>query len=305
MLSMMRDVLAIWRQEANPLTRKALERLPKLHFFAAWHSRFKLLLVQKMIYWIFKLRNRLEVHGFEHVRREMENGGPFLLVVNHSGNLDVIMQQSIHAHHDNLVFTFINSEGFYIPEVPNLAVVLHYAEQIPRRGPGQKSVDRVVQRLVHGDRVLFFPEGSYDFGIVWDGFTGVARIAHGFWHRTGKKLRIVPACTIGMHEAYNPHVHHHHHRHNKHHVHPVRASYWFPKLALIRRPTQKVIVKFGPAFTVDVPETPTANDLKAATTTIMQTIAGLWGQKHLRPNLSHAWINNRVPIVDGKRVYGG
>jgi hypothetical protein len=46
-------------------------------------------------------------------------------------------------------------------------------------------------------------------------------------------------------------------------------------------------------------------DLKDATTHVMQAIAGLWGQKHIRPNHAHAFIDQRIPLIDGKRMYGG
>ena len=300
----MHDIREIYRQAANPLSKKALAKLSRFHFLSPRKNRIRLLFFQKFIYWCFKARNRLEIRGYEHVQREKMKGGPFIVVANHAGNMDVMMHQAIHAHHDTLVSSFINGEGFSSPQVPALSAVLYFAEAIPRRGLGQSSVDRVVKRLVAGDRVMYFPEGSFDFGLVMDGFTGIARIAHGYWQKTGKLLRIIPSCSIGMHDAYNPHMHHHRFRH-RNHRHPHPARYRLPKWAAAKRPGQKVIVNYGPAFTIDLPATPSVQELRDATTRIMQTIAGLWGQKRIRPNHAHNFINTRLPIVDGKRVYGG
>ncbi len=311
---MMRDLLAIWRQQASPLSRRARARLPATHFFAVRHNRFVTMLFQKVLYWFFKARNRLEVLGFEHVRGVNDAGGPFMLVANHSGTADVALQQAIQAHHDNIAFTFINGGGFVEGQFPVVAAALHFAEYIPRMGTGKQSIERVVDRLVAGDRVVYFPEGSFDFGLIWRGYTGVARIAMEYQKETGKPLRIVPACTVGMHEAYNPHLYHHHHHFFRRHKHKHGTAFiaarkrrlgHLPASAHIRRPGQKLRVKFGPAFTSDLPESPGAVDLEAATDAIMLRVASLWGQKRLRPNMSRAWIQSNLPLVGGRRVWNG
>lgn len=318
---MLRDLLAIWRERANPLSRKALARLPVTHIFARRHNRFVTLLFHKAMYWFFKARNRLAVLGFDHVQDVIDAGGPFMIVANHSGNADVALQQAIQAHHDNITFTFINGDGFIDQRLPSIAAALYFAEYIPRMGTGKQSIDRVIKRLVAGDRIVYFPEGSFDFGLVWRGYTGVTRIALGYRMVTGKPLRLVPACTIGMHEAYNPHTYHHHHylfRGHKHafkrrHKHDAdfiaarkRRLGKLPATALIHRPGQKLVVKFGPAFTSDIPESSGGVDLEAATDSIMLRIASLWGQKRLCPNMARAWVQRAMPAVDGQgRLWRG
>jgi 1-acyl-sn-glycerol-3-phosphate acyltransferase len=295
---MIHDLLAVWRSQASPLSRRALARLPATHVFAIRHNRFVTLLFQKIVYWVFKLRNRLEVIGFEHVQREIDAGGPFVVVANHSGTADVALQQSIQAHYDNIAFTFINGEGFIDKEFPPIAVALYFTEYIPRMGTGQQSIARTVRRLVAGDSVLFFPEGSFDY------------------KETGRKLRLVPSCAIGMHEAYNPHNHpirrfFHGHKHKHKHDRAAITAWqkqrlkWLPKIAHSRRPGQKVKVKFGPAFTVDVPVTHSAADIEAATDSTMLRVASLWGQKRLRPNMTHEWVKQSRPAVDGRRMWLG
>ncbi|NMC04035.1 MAG: hypothetical protein GYA24_02425 [Candidatus Lokiarchaeota archaeon] len=311
---MMRDLLATWRQQANPLSRLALARLPSTNVFAIRHNRFVVVMFQKILYWIFKLRNRLDVNGFEHVQQEIDKGGPFVIVPNHSGTADVAMQQSILAHHDSIAFTFINGEGFIDREFPPIAAVLYFAEFIPRMGTGQQSIARTVRRLIAGDRVIFFPEGTFDFGLVWRGYTGIARIVHEYRQATGNPLRIVPSCAIGMHEAYNPHVRHHVHlfRRRKHkHDRAAIAVWkkqrlkWLPAMAHVVRPGQQIKVKFGPAFTLDLPTNPNATDLEAATDRIMHEVASLWGQKHLRQNMTREWVKQSRPAIDGRRTWLG
>ncbi|MEX2682163.1 MAG: lysophospholipid acyltransferase family protein [Candidatus Sigynarchaeota archaeon] len=317
---MIRDVFTIWRQQASPLSRKARVWLPRAHIFAARHNRFVTLLFQKFWYWFFKARNRLEVLGFEHVKNVVHAGGPFIIVANHSGTADVALQQAIQAHNDVITFAFINGDGFIDPVFPFISAMLYFAEYIPRMGTGKQSISRVVKRLVAGDRIVYFPEGSFDFGLVWRGYTGIARIALEYKKATGKPLRIVPACTIGMHEAYNPHVYHPHHffrtrKHKANHRHRQDAEVAalrkrrldsLPASARVRRPGQKLVVKFGPSFTSDIPDFPSSADLEAETDRIMLRVASLWGQKKLRPNVARAWVQRAVPAVDGQgRLWHG
>ncbi len=314
---MSRDLLATWHQQANPLSRKALARLPATHFLAIRHNRFVTMLIQKFLYWFFKARNRLEVSGSEYVRRAIGAGEAFVVVANHSGNADVALQQSIQAHYGNLAFTFINGGGFVNQQFPSIAATLYFAEYMPRMGTGQQSVARVVDRLVTGDRILYFPEGTFDYGLVWRGYTGVARIALEYRKATGKVLWFVPSCAIGMHAAYNPHAPHRHRllRRHKHKRKPGIDSEFLaarrrrlkllPVSAQVSRPGQKVKVKFGPAFTVSLSDNPSGVDLEAATDCIMLRVASLWGQKKLRPNVTRAWIQKVMPKIDGQRVYTG
>ncbi|MBN2151232.1 MAG: 1-acyl-sn-glycerol-3-phosphate acyltransferase [Candidatus Lokiarchaeota archaeon] len=316
---MLRDLLDAWRQRASPLSLRARARLPAASIFAIRHNRFVTLLFHKAMYWFFKARNRLEVLGSGRLREAIRAGGPFMVVANHSGTADVALQQSILAHHDVISFAFINGEGFIARTFPVVAATLHFAEYIPRMGAGKQSVGRVVKRLVAGDRVVYFPEGSFDFGLVWHGYTGVARIALEYRKATGRPLRLVPACTIGMHEAYNPHTYlrrrpFRRHNHGRKHGHKHDPEFiaarrkrlgYLPASAQIHRPRQKLVVKYGPAFASGVPDSPGSAGLEAATDAIMLRVASLWGQKRLRPNMSRAWIQRALPLVDGQRLWRG
>ncbi len=294
-------------QSACPLSAKVIGKLPPWHFLALHKSRVRLAIAEKLMYWIFKLRNRLEVRDAHHVHALKSKRKPFLVVVNHSGNLDVVMQQSILARHGVLAFTFINSDGFTQPYSSVLATLLYYSEQIPRYGTGKQSVNRMVGRLLRGDNVMLFPEGTYDFGLVMEGFTGVARVAQDYKARTGRDLPILPVCTIGMHEAYNPHVHWWrrmvHKRRFKRHHHNRKRAFQLPSYANVDRPRQKVIVRYGAPFSIHVPEPPTKADLERATGDVMHAIAGIWGQKKLRPNHSKAYIGKNNPAVGNSRTY--
>lgn len=299
-----RDLVTAARREASPLATKALGTVRGSSLFSLRHGRLRLLLAQKLIHLFFKLRNRLETRGIHHLRRLMARGEPFLVVANHAGNADVMMHQALHAHHDNLVFTFTDSGGMYRPDVPVLTTLLHFAEIIPRHGPGQKSVDRMVGRLARGDNVLLFPEGSFDFGLVMEGFTGVARVAREYLKRTGKLLWILPSCSIGMHEAYNPHVWWLRHiRKGKPVGKKKQKAAWLPRYAHVDRPHQKVIVKFGAPFTLRFSPDPTKQDYVDATSEVMHRIAGLWGQKRIRPSHSRARVIQANPATNNTRVY--
>ncbi|MHA1791644.1 MAG: lysophospholipid acyltransferase family protein [Promethearchaeota archaeon] len=284
---MINKVLKIFRSKPNPLSRKALERIPRHNFFSASHNRFKILIFQKFIYMIFRLKNRLEVQDAKFLKNELLRSEPFLAVANHSCSLDVLLHQSIHAHFNNLTFSFISSEGFSSAKYPFISNLLYFAEQIPRYGTGSESVQRMIDRLKNGDDVLLFPEGTFNKGLVMEGFTGVARVIHGYWKQTGKKLRVLPACSIGGHEAYNP-----------------KAK--FLKRMGIKRPSrrgQKIIVKFGEPFTVEMPEKPSKLELNQVTKHVMKKIAEIWGQKKIYPNWKRRNINKWIKTQGNARVY--
>ena len=305
---MLREIIAISRENPNRLTAKALDRIPAWNLFSAYRSRLKLLLVQKIFYFIFKLRNRLKIINRHHVKDLMQRDDPFLVVANHSGSMDVIMHQAVHAHLNNLVYSFIDSFAFHNFTFPVLSTLLYFAEQIPRQGPGQKSVDRMVNRLIEGDNVLLFPEGTFNFGLVTQGFTGAARVAHGYFKKTGKMLQILPSCTIGMHEAYNPH--HRHRRKLKKKKKQKRTRkrkrkkmHPLPPWVMVSRKNQQVKLKFGEPFTVSLPDEPVKADLKAATAKIMSRIASLWGQKKVRSNRKKQYIAKWYKMEGNKRIY--
>ncbi|MHA1680413.1 MAG: 1-acyl-sn-glycerol-3-phosphate acyltransferase [Promethearchaeota archaeon] len=290
---MIRDLQKIARhKEANPLTRKALKRVPRFSFFSANRSRLRLLMFQKVIYWFFKVRNRLELRNTNFLREEMDRGEPLLLVANHSLGPDVMIHQGLHAHLDHLVFSFISSGGYNYRKIPVIPAVLHFSEQIPRYGTGEHCVDRMVNRLIHGDHVLLFPEGTYNMGLVMEGFTGVARVAYKFEQITGKKLRILPSCSIGGREAYDPHA---------------RYMRRVLNQKVKKRAGAKIIVKFGKPFTLDFPDgiVPTKQDYRDATAIVMKRIGMIWGQKRIRTSLKRNRIHKWIKTTGNSRVYMG
>ena len=209
------------------------------------------------------------------------------------------MHQSVHAHMDHLVFSFINSGGFNLLEIPIAPTVLHFGELVPRHGTGQQCVDRMVGRLARGDHVLLFPEGSFNRGLVTEGYNGVSRVAHGYEQLTGKKLKILPVCTIGGHIAYPPKgwsrrrrrkhrkLHHHHRK--------------FPLIK--KRGGQKIIFKFGEPFTLEFSEEPSKDEHMANSMIAMHKIAGIWGQKKIYKNRSRIYRKMREQKPVKSRYY--
>ncbi|MFX0100223.1 MAG: 1-acyl-sn-glycerol-3-phosphate acyltransferase [Candidatus Hodarchaeota archaeon] len=299
---MIHDIIKIFREKANPLTRKALEKAPRISFFSAKFNRFRILLALKIVYFFFRLKNRLEIqnkHILEKLRREEKD---FLVIANHSCLLDVIIHQAVHIHINHMVFSFINSGGFNLLGIPIVPTVLHFSELVPRHGTGQHCVDRMVSRLARGDHVLLFPEGSYNRGLVTEGYNGVSRVAYGYEQLTGKKLKILPVCTIGGHIAYPPkgwyrrrwrrkhRKRHHHHHHRK-----------FPLVKA--RGGQKMIFKFGEPFTLHFSENPSKDEHMKNSMVAMHEIAGIWGQKKIYKNQSRIWRRMREKKPVKSRYY--
>ncbi|MBD3185555.1 hypothetical protein GF325_01905 [Candidatus Bathyarchaeota archaeon] len=284
------EILKIARERANPLAQLALARVPRCSFFSTRRNRLRSLFAQKLIYWYFKLKNRLEIRERHYLYEILKKDSDLLVVANHSSTPDVMIHQATHAHLNHLVYSFISSGGFNYRHLPILPTILHFSEQIPRFGPGPKSVNRMVDRLLLGDHVLLFPEGTYNRGLVMEGFTGVARVAFHYQEKKGKPLLILPSCSIGGREAYNPHK-----KYMRRVLHQKVES----------RPGQKIIIKFGEPFTLKFEETPSREDFREKTMEVMHHIAAIWGQKHVYPSRKRNNIDRWVNKQDGMRIYKG
>ncbi|MHA1368680.1 MAG: 1-acyl-sn-glycerol-3-phosphate acyltransferase [Promethearchaeota archaeon] len=309
----------VFKQKANPLTVLALQNVPACSLFHPKFNRAKLLVFYKGLYCFFRIYNLLEVRNAGYLTDALKKHEHLLLVANHSGFSDVLMNTAIHAHFNHMVFTFINGGGFNFMDRPLFPTLLHFSEMIPRYGTGQQCVDRMVNRLLRGDHVFLYPEGTYNFGFVSDAYTGVARVAYEYEKRTGKKLVILPSCAIGSHEAYNPHRYWKkamkHRRKRKRAIRQKKRAesrddeamkqrvarrnrfqemvntqigpvYYNFTRRLIEREGRKIIVKFGKPFTLQFSSEPSGAEFKSKANEVMHEIARIWGQKRIYPNIS-------------------
>lgn len=233
----------------------------------------------KIIYWIgFKTMNRIELRDKTNIKPLQKSycGQPFLIIANHCASLDVIMHTSIWAHLGFFTQTFtseysFNTRHYYFP------MLTHFAEMIPRYGLGESSIRRMVNRLVLGDIVKLYPEGSYpsgkyiNSGFTQEPYTGSARVAYTYWKKTGKKLLIQPVASLGANLAYPPKT-----KHVK--SKPIR--------------NHKIIVKFGKPFTVDFSENPDHEEFKQKSIEMQMHIAEIWGQRRLIQN--KGLLNKRI-----------
>jgi hypothetical protein len=67
--------------------------------------------------------------------------------------------------------------------------------------------------------------------------------------------------------------------------------------------SRQIVLKFGPAFTLDIPEQPTREDLKTATETVMRHIATIWGQKRVWSNTNFELVTGLTRTGDDGRIY--
>lgn len=260
---------------------------PRLHLFKFFVDRHRqravwTWLFKTLVYGYFKVKNRLTIVGREHV--PAHGSGSFLIVENHVAHVDVVMHAALWARLGFPTFTFVSASSFS-PAQPFYTAGVHFAEMIPRVGPGRQCVRRMVDRLVDGDVVNIFPAGTYpagefvNSGLVQEGFSGAVRVAHQYERRTRTPLRIVPTCSIGANRAYPP------------------------RRSGPREPATKILVKIGAPFTLPVPDAPTYEDIREQARQVQLAIARLWGQRRLIPNRARARSQSREHRTYGTRAW--
>jgi 1-acyl-sn-glycerol-3-phosphate acyltransferase len=287
-------ILQYFHPPRNIIQENYYQNFKRWHFFKFLINhklqRVVVQLIYKFLYWaLFKVMNRIEIQDRNKVfalKKEFK-GQPFLIVENHCGGMDVLMNMTLWSHLGFLTFVFTN-EGSFSPYHPILTMTSHFAELVPRFGSGKSSINRIANRLQMGDIINIFPGGSYpsgkyvNSGFVQEGFSGAARVAYQYWKETGRKLIIQPSCAIGMNRAYPP-------------------RYWKkdPKRIL----NHKVIVKFGEAFTLNFSNELQYSEIQEKTTEIQMKIASIWNQKKLFPNYSKEWLRKQGGGAGQPRKY--
>ncbi|HME55733.1 MAG TPA: 1-acyl-sn-glycerol-3-phosphate acyltransferase [Candidatus Lokiarchaeia archaeon] len=230
------------------------------------------LIFKGLIYSWFRVVNRLDLQGTQSClgKQKSYRRQPFLIVGNHNASQDIIMHMAAWAHLNYFTFVFTTETGFGTKH-PFETMVKHFLEMVPRHGTGESSVLRVVHRLRQGDIIELAPTGNFpsgkwaNTGFVAEGYSGAARVAFTYWKQVGRKLVIQPACSLGANVAYPP---------QKRGKNSERIL------------NHKIIIKFGPPFTLDFSANPDYHEFKAKSHEIDMRIARIWGQKHIIPNLS-------------------
>lgn len=277
----------MWFKSLKPRKNLVLDKFfknyPPYHFFKFMIdkklNRAFAVIFFKTIYWIgFKVMNRIELRDKENIfpLQKGNEGKPFLIIVNHCAGLDVIMHTSIWAHLGFFTRTF-TSEYSFDPKHYFFPMLTHFIEMIPRYGPGESSIKRMVNCLIQGDVVKLYPEGSYpsgkyfNSGFTQEPYTGSARVVYNYWKKTGEKLVIQPVGSLGANRAYPPKT-------KRIKSRPIR--------------NHKIIVKFGQPFTIDFSDNPSHEEFKQKAVEMQMHIAQIWGQKHLIPN--RGLLNRRM-----------
>jgi 1-acyl-sn-glycerol-3-phosphate acyltransferase len=222
----------------------------------------------KIIYWIlFKIVYRLELKDVRnlYIKSKQYTGKPFLIVQNHCSSRDVIMLITIWAHLGKYSSVLVSTLAFN--KKNRLSTIFsHFLELIPHYGTGQNIVLNMTKRLLNGDLVAIFPEGSQphkefkNSGFVQEMYTGATRVAYCYWKLTGKNLIIQPSCSLGANNVFPPRN---------------------PKEKIKKT---KIFLKFGEPFILEFSEQVEFNEIREKTREIAMNIAKIWGQKKLIPN---------------------
>jgi 1-acyl-sn-glycerol-3-phosphate acyltransferase len=267
-------------QSLHPPKSRVLDKFfksfPRYHFlkFLLNHKLHRLVtfFIFKLGYYAwFRVKNRVQLVNTNNIlpKQSYYKGEPFLIVENHNMEIDVICHYCCWAHLGYMTYVF-TTEGSFDITYPIVPILTHFAEMIPRWRSGESSVQRMVDRLMQGDIVNIFPEGTYpsgkyaNKGFVQEGFTGAVRVAYNYWKRTGKDLWIQPVASLGGNLAYPP------------------KRRWMVNVKVLR--AGKIIIKYGKPFVLKFSKEPDHAEFNNRTHDLMMHIASELGQKKLVPN---------------------